>query len=112
MRKLYHALDLYLVTSREEGGPLAILESLATGTPIVSTKVGLAPDLINHAWNGYLTETEDIDALVDNAANLIASRNNQQNIIENGLKSIKPYDWPIIASRYYDEVYFPILQGL
>ena len=34
----FHALDLYLVTSREEGGPMALMESMATGVPVVSTR--------------------------------------------------------------------------
>jgi glycosyltransferase involved in cell wall biosynthesis len=112
MRRLYHALDLYLVTSREEGGPLAVLECLATGTPIVSTKVGLAPDLIKHAWNGFLADIEDIDGLVENTACLIESKDIKRNFIENELQSIQPFDWSFIASRYYEEIYFPILQAL
>lgn len=43
---LYHVSDLHLVTSRWEGGPRAILEAAATRTPIVSTPVGLAPDVL------------------------------------------------------------------
>ena len=38
----YNAIDLYLIASREEGGPRAILESMASGTPLVTTKVGQA----------------------------------------------------------------------
>ncbi|TAN53003.1 MAG: glycosyltransferase, partial [Rhodospirillales bacterium] len=40
MNALYNALDVYLVTSRTEGGPQAILECMAIGTPILSTPVG------------------------------------------------------------------------
>ena len=36
----YNALDLYIVSSREEGGPKAIVESMASGVPIISTNVG------------------------------------------------------------------------
>ena len=38
----YHALDLYLVTSRDEGGPKTVLEAMASGVPVVSTRVGMA----------------------------------------------------------------------
>ena len=62
--KLYQALDLYLVTSRQEGGPKAILESMASGIPIISTRVGQASDLINHEQNGWLADIEDVRALV------------------------------------------------
>lgn len=43
---LWHLLDLYVVTSRSEGGPKAILEGGLTGTPVLSTPVGIAPDLL------------------------------------------------------------------
>lgn len=41
----YKALDAYLITSREEGGPKAFLESLASGVPVVSTPVGQVVDI-------------------------------------------------------------------
>ena len=46
MRELYGCLDFYLVTSRVEGGPQAILEAMATGTPIYSTEVGISDALV------------------------------------------------------------------
>jgi glycosyltransferase involved in cell wall biosynthesis len=43
---LYHLSDLHLVSSRWEGGPRAILEAGATRTPILSTPVGMARDVL------------------------------------------------------------------
>jgi glycosyltransferase involved in cell wall biosynthesis len=60
----YQALDLYLVTSREEGGPRSILESMASGVPLVTTKVGQATDLVENNKNGWIVENEDIEALI------------------------------------------------
>ena len=42
MYELYNCLDYYLVTSRCEGGPQAVLEAMATKTPIYSTPVGIS----------------------------------------------------------------------
>lgn len=61
--ELYQAIDLYLVTSREEGGPRAVLESMASGVPLVTTRVGQAMDLVKHGENGWIAEVEDIEAL-------------------------------------------------
>ena len=44
--KLWQLLDAYLVTSRAEGGPKAILEGGLTGVPVISTPVGMALDLV------------------------------------------------------------------
>ena len=47
MPVFYHALDLYLITSREEGGPKGLVESIASGISVVSTPVGMAYDLLD-----------------------------------------------------------------
>jgi len=59
----YAALDAYLVTSRDEGGPKAVLEALATGTPLVTTPVGQAQDLVRHGENGLMVPSEDAEGL-------------------------------------------------
>ena len=61
--RVYHALDVSLVASRQEGGPKAVLESLATGIPLVTTRVGQAPELLVDGQNGLLTDVDDVDAL-------------------------------------------------
>ena len=47
VNKLYNILDLYLVTSRVEGGPQAVLECGITKTPIISTNVGVVPEILH-----------------------------------------------------------------
>ena len=47
VNELYNILDLYLVTSRVEGGPQAILECAITKTPILSTDVGVASEILS-----------------------------------------------------------------
>ncbi len=46
LNKLYNLLDLYVVSSRIEGGPQAILECGITKTPIVSTDVGVSSEIL------------------------------------------------------------------
>lgn len=61
--ELYQALDTYLVPSRQEGGPKAVLEAMASGIPVVSTRVGQATDLVAHGENGFLVDVEDAEGL-------------------------------------------------
>ena len=46
LNELYNLIDLYIVTSRIEGGPQAIVECGITKTPIISTDVGFASDIL------------------------------------------------------------------
>ena len=62
--QVFPALDACLVASRDEGGPRAVLESMATRVPLVTTRVGQAADLVRHGENGWMVEPEDVDGLV------------------------------------------------
>lgn len=46
LRQMYAACDLYIVSSRHEGGPQALLEAPAMKVPIISTRMGIAEDVI------------------------------------------------------------------
>ena len=47
LNKLYNCLDLYVVASRVEGGPQAIIECGLSRTPIISTDVGVAKEILS-----------------------------------------------------------------
>lgn len=109
MPNLYNLIDLYLITSRSEGGPLSLLEAMACAKPVVATKVGMCPYVIKHGENGFLSEIDDINSLVKNSIKAL----NMKNIIgENALSSISQYSWNNIADRYYNELYEKLLYTL
>jgi glycosyltransferase involved in cell wall biosynthesis len=59
----YRDVDACLVTSRQEGGPKSVLEAMASGVPVVSTRVGQAAELIADGENGLLADVDDVEAL-------------------------------------------------
>ena len=59
----YEAIDVCLVTSRDEGGPRAVLEAMATGVPLVATRVGQGADLVRHGANGWMVDVADVEAI-------------------------------------------------
>jgi glycosyltransferase involved in cell wall biosynthesis len=61
--QLYQALDAYIISSRDEGGPKSVLESMASGIPLITTRVGQAADLVRHGINGFMVEQEDAEGL-------------------------------------------------
>jgi glycosyltransferase involved in cell wall biosynthesis len=62
---VYQALDVYLVTSRQEGGPKATFEAPAAGVPLITTRVGQAGELLTHDHDALLADVDDVDALAD-----------------------------------------------
>jgi glycosyltransferase involved in cell wall biosynthesis len=102
--------DACLVTSREEGGPKAILEAMAHGVPVVSTKVGMAPDVITNNVNGILCDQEDVSSLCGSLIRLHAETGYSERIASEARKRIVDFSWPKIAERYLSDVYKPLFE--
>ncbi len=56
MLSLYNCLDCYLISSREEGGPKALMESVSCEVPVVTTHCGMADDVIFNGVNGFVCD--------------------------------------------------------
>lgn len=54
LNKWYNGIDLLVCASKSEGGPLSILEAGSCGIPVISTPVGLVPEIIKDGENGFI----------------------------------------------------------
>ena len=70
LARAYHALDVYVVPSRQEGGPKAVLEAMATGTPLVTTSVGQVTEIVSPGVDALVVDVEDADGLAARALRL------------------------------------------
>lgn len=60
---LNNQFDVFLLTSQREGGPTSLLEAMLMGTPTVSTKVGVVPNIVENGVNGFAAEIKDAKKL-------------------------------------------------
>jgi glycosyltransferase involved in cell wall biosynthesis len=107
--QLWHALDLYLMTSREEGGPKAILEAMASGVPLVSTRTGMAADVIADGVNAALVEHPDAALLAGRAGSLLADARRRAALMEAGRETAERYDWSRTGAMMWERVYKELL---
>lgn len=107
--RYYHALDLYLITSREEGGPKGLMESWASGVPVVSAAMGMPRDYIRHGENGLLAEIEHVSELAQHVIAIIEGPALRSRLTTQGLADVQPLDWFLVSAQYYDKLYKPFL---
>ncbi len=99
----YRAIDVCLVTSRDEGGPKAVLESMATGVPLVTTRVGQAADLVRNGENGWLCEVEDAEGLAAAAGRVARmSPAELEPVVAAGLETAAACSWEALRPRWGD----------
>ena len=106
---LYQALDVYMITSREEGGPMGLMESMASGIPVVSTRVGMAPDLIQDRVSGVLVNVDDVDALTSGVVWLMDNKK-ITSVSSAARERVMGVDWEYVAKDHWTKIYKPMIQ--
>lgn len=102
---IYQNTDVLIVTSETEGLSLAILEALASGTPIIASNVGGNSELIKHQKNGLLYEFSDSDALAQYIQLLIDKTETYQSFSEKCVSVFNSGFSMQICARKYANVY-------
>ncbi len=90
---IYGATDLFMLTSRNEGTPVALIESLASGVPGVSTDVGGVRDVIESGEIGLLAPFGDARGLAESVLTLLSDPERRREMGERGRRAmIARYD--------------------
>ncbi|MEO9576775.1 MAG: glycosyltransferase family 4 protein [Tateyamaria sp.] len=69
--EIYRSCDLWLFPSRMEGFGLPIIEAMACRTPVISTRVGGAEDVITDGVNGCLVDIDDWNTMATRAIDVL-----------------------------------------
>ena len=65
------ASDVLLLPSEQESFGLAALEAMAVQVPVIASRVGGLPEVIDDGETGYLSAVGDVDKMADDAARLL-----------------------------------------
>lgn len=76
--KIFWALDIFVLPSVKEGLPYVILESMFAGLPIVATRVGGIPEVLEHGVSGILIQSQNPDTLKNAILELVANPKKRQ----------------------------------
>lgn len=61
MPDIFRDIDLVVSSSHSEAMPLALMEAMSTGIPVVATRVGGVPDMVEHGRSGWLVAPRDFE---------------------------------------------------
>ena len=61
----FAAFDVFVLPSGNEGTPVTAIEALASGCPVVATRVGGVPDVVRDGEDGFLVEPGAVDELAE-----------------------------------------------
>jgi glycosyltransferase involved in cell wall biosynthesis len=95
---------LLVLPSYAEGLPIAVLEGMACGLPIVSTTVGGIPELIKNDVNGYLVKPGDVRELSDCIVKILNDRGLREQLCKNNIRDAGNFSIEICAERV-DNIY-------
>jgi len=99
LARTYQKARIFVLPSLYETFGLAILEAMATGLPVVATRVGGIPELVEDGRNGILISPRDHRALAEAIIELLSDRELSLKISERNTKKAKRYSWKSIAAR-------------
>ena len=70
----FRETDIFVLPSHREGMPNVLMEAMSSGIPVVATKAGSVPELIQNGITGFLVDCEQPEQLADSIAKLVQSK--------------------------------------
>ena len=102
MSKLYDEAHIFLNSSNIDNLPGSILESFASGLPIVTTSAGGIPYIVDHEKTGLLVPRNDAEAMAASVLRLLESQELASSIARNAHEASKAYTWPVVRDLWLE----------
>lgn len=100
--KISSAADLFLFASLQEGLPVAIMEAMACGLPIIASKVRGNYDLIDQGNGGYLVPPMDVDGFVKAIHMVTNDKERLEKMKRYNLEKVKKYSVDTVVQQMAD----------
>lgn len=108
MVNYYSNIDLYICTSKMEGTPNPVLESMACGIPIISTDVGIVSDALGAKQKKYILEERTKECLKEKIIYFLNHLDDMDDLSKENLERINDWTWKKISykmKKFFDETF-------
>jgi len=102
--------DVFVLPSLSEGTPMALLEAMASGLPIVATKVGENETILDHGKAGFLVHSASIQGLNDALSSVLANPEISRKMGEHAYRSVYEKFSSQRMIEKYEELYIKLLK--
>lgn len=103
--KLLKSSDIFTLPSRREAFGLVLLEAMITELPVVASKIGGIPEIIENGKNGLLVEPENSEKLAKALMDLIADPDKRIKLSQAGLKTVREKFTAKKMAKEYEKIY-------
>lgn len=100
MVNYYAKIDLYICASKIEGTPNPVLEAMACGVPVISTDVGIVPQIFGPKQSDFILKERSIACLKEAIQKFIFSRKLFKELSKENLDQIAKQDWKFKAEMF------------
>ena len=100
MFKLYDKVDIYVNSPNTDNMPGSIIESFASGVPIVTTNAGGIPYILEHEKTGLMVEVNDHEQMAREALRLLEDENLVEKLTKNGREYVKNFSWKEVRGEW------------
>jgi L-malate glycosyltransferase len=97
--------DLFLLPSWQESFGLAALEAMACGVPVVASRVGGLPEVVEEGVSGFLREPEDVDGMADASITLLTNPELHKACSKAGLDRVRRHFCSKLVVPQYEAYY-------
>jgi glycosyltransferase involved in cell wall biosynthesis len=109
--RLLQMMDVFVLSSIDEGLPMAMLEAMAMRVPVIATSVGDIPKVIRHQDNGLLVEPGNADLLAAQIRNLMNSYGQCLALANNAFVTVSSQYSKEAMCRKYCSVYMEAIES-